>query len=165
MITVIVTGSTTGNTDDVADELRELLGAKITPAHTTDPHSLSGCDLLILGASTWDDGVLQDDMDAFLQKLAAANVEIPCAAIFGLGDQIGYSDTFVDGIADIAAALDAKGIRRIGAWPVADYEFTASRAAHGDHFMGLPVDQDNQPGKTTQRLTAWVDQLKRELAG
>lgn len=160
MKSVIVYGSTGGMTEEVADELGELLGAIKLDAADATADDIDGCDLLILGASTWYEGELQEDMADFVEKFTDMDISVVCAAIFGTGDQYGYAETFVDGIEDIALALDAKGIRRIGDWPVKGYEFEASRAQTGDHFKGLVLDLDNEASKTTHRLTSWVEVLK-----
>jgi flavodoxin I len=162
MKTVIVYGSMTGSTEGIAEDLAQAFDAVTVPANDASAASLEGCDLLILGASTWGMGDLQDDMADFLSKLSSMTVSIPMGAVLGLGDQFGYGETFVDGIADMADALEAKGIKRIGDWPVAGYSFSASRAQVGDQFMGLAIDQDNESDKTAGRLAEWVQQLKQE---
>ena len=162
MKTVIVYGSMTGATETVAQNLAtELHGEAFSAVHV-DAKTLEGCDLLILGASTWGMGELQDDMADFLPDFSKLDVSIPFGAVFGLGDQSGYGDTFVDGIADMAAALEAKGIKRIGSWSTEGYEFADSRAVEGDTFTGLALDEDNESDKTAERLAAWAKQLKEE---
>lgn len=163
MKTVIVYSSMTGSTEAVAESLATKLDATAVLASDADASTIEGCDLLILGASTWGCGDLEDGMAAFLPTLKDMAATAPVAAVFGLGDQFGYGDTFVDGIADMAETLEAKGIKRIGDWPVDGYSFDASRAQTGDKFSGLVLDEDNESSKTEERLTAWVEQLKLEM--
>ncbi|MDZ8118156.1 flavodoxin [Pontiella sp. NLcol2] len=160
---VIVYGSMTGNTQAGAEDLAALLGGKAVAAADADAATLAGCDLLVLGASTWGMGELQDDMADFLSGFAAMDVTVSAGAVFGLGDQFGYGDSFVDGIADMAEALKDKGIRLVGRWPTAGYGFSASRAQDGDEFLGLALDQDNEEEKTAGRLRGWAEQIKAEV--
>lgn len=159
MKTIIVYGSETGAVEEVANNLAELLDTTAVSAATTTSKALEGCELLILGASTQGLGDLQDDMAEFLKRFAEMDVNIPLGAVFGLGDAAGYEESFVDGIADMADALEAKGIKRIGDWPCADYTFKASRAQQGDTFKGLVIDQDNEADKTEERLNTWANRL------
>ncbi len=162
MKTVIVYGSMTGNTETVAQNLADKLGATAIAASDADAAALEGCDLLILGASTWGIGDLEDSMADFLSTLADMDVSAANYAVFGLGDAMGYGDSFVDGLADMAAVLEAKSIKRVGNWPTEGYEFGASRGQEGDNFMGLALDEDNESDKTAERLDAWAKQVKEE---
>ena len=51
----------------------------------------------------------------------------------------------------------------VGYWPTIGYEFTASLAVNGDHFLGLALDQINQQGLTEERLDVWLAQILSEL--
>ncbi|MEI6892338.1 MAG: flavodoxin [Pontiella sp.] len=162
MKTVIVYGSMTGTTKTVAETLGAELQATVVAATDADAASLENCDLLILGASTWGMGELQDDMADFLSTFDSLKVSASAGAVFGLGDQFGYADSFVDGIADMAQTLADNGIKRIGNWPNSGYLFSESRALNGDSFSGLPLDEDNESEKTEARISAWAKQLKSE---
>ena len=85
------------------------------------------------------------------------------AAIYGLGDQKKYPDEFVDAIGIIHDALVAAGARVVGRWPIAAYEFAASQAVDGEHFLGLALDQINQPVLTEERIDTWLAQIRPEL--
>ena len=85
------------------------------------------------------------------------------AAIFGLGDQKKYPDEFVDAIGIIHDALVAAGARVVGRWPIDGYEFAASQAVDGDDFLGLALDQINQPVLTEQRIDSWLAQIRPAL--
>ncbi len=163
MKTIIVYGSMTGTTQSVAENLAELLNAKAMAAGDATEESLTGCEFLILGASTWGMGDLQDDMADFLPTLGSMNLMVSKGAIFGLGDQSSYADTFVDGMADMAQALSDKGITRIGDWPNAGFDGIESRALVGDTFCGLPLDEDNESEKTDERLSEWVLKIQTEI--
>ena len=60
-------------------------------------------------------------------------------------------------------AVVARGARPVGYWPTAGYEFNASQAVDGELFLGLALDQINQPVLTEERLDAWLAQIRPEL--
>ncbi|MFV0481543.1 MAG: flavodoxin domain-containing protein, partial [Campylobacteraceae bacterium] len=67
MSIAIVYGSSGGNTEDVAKQIKKKLGKEATliDIARTDADTLNGYDKLILGSSSWYDGELQDDWDSF----------------------------------------------------------------------------------------------------
>lgn len=164
MSIVIVYGSMTGTTEDVAKQIGSAFdAAAVVSAADADGTTFDGCEFLILGASTWGMGDLQDDMAAFLVEFGSMNVSIKSGAVFGLGDQSCYADTYVNGMADMAGAIKAKGIKLLGATSAAGYDHADSLAQTGDQFVGLALDEDNQSDQTAGRIDAWVRQLKAEL--
>ncbi len=108
-------------------------------------------------------GLAQPSWEEFLPQLAAANLAGKVVAVFGLGDQKKYPNEFVDAIGLIHDACAARGARLIGNWPTAGYEFTASQAVDCEHFLGLALDQINQPVLTEERLDCWLAQICPEL--
>jgi len=164
MKTVIVYGSTTGSTEAIAQDIGSAFpGSRVLSVNEAAAEDLQDLDLLILGASTWGMGDLQDDMADFLGTLSGLDINAKAGAVFGLGDQFTYGDTYVDGMADMADALKNKGIKVVGAWLAEEYGHSGSRAQEGNHFAGLALDQDNEPDKTAERIAGWVKQIKAEL--
>jgi flavodoxin I len=160
-------GSDTGNTEAAAKQIHQAFGDEAAePKSIADAtaEELAGYDGLILGTSTWGAGDLQDDWDAALSTLESADLSGKKVAIFGLGDQDGYPDTFVDGIGTLAAAARKAGAQVIGSVPTKGYNFDASTAVEDGAFVGLPLDDDNQSNLTAERITSWVAALKSELA-
>ncbi|HNS22551.1 MAG TPA: flavodoxin [Sedimentisphaerales bacterium] len=159
-------GSATGNTRDAAVKIKAALGdegvtvANIGKATAAD---LNRFDVLILGTSTWGSGDWQDDWAAFRRQIDQVNWSGKCVALFGLGDQYGYADTFVDAMGLLYEAVVAQGAKVIGAWPDLDYEFEASCAHRDGGFVGLALDADNQPDLTETRIRQWVRIVKGEL--
>lgn len=164
MKTIVVYGSTTGSTEAVAQDVAAAFGrAEVIAAGDASADALQDVDLLILGASTWGVGDLQDDMDAFLGQFASMDVSLKVAAVFGLGDAMCYGDSFADGIADMVDALKNKGVKVVGSWSADGYDFGASRALDGDQFSGLALDQENESDQTADRIAGWVEKVKAEL--
>ena len=121
-------------------------------------------DLIILGTSTWYLGELQSDMDNFRAALTDVDLSGKTFALFGLGNQVDYSDYFVDGMGILYNFLKDKGARIIGSWPVDGYDFASqlSLTEDGESFVGLALDEDNQPDETPERIAEWVEQVKSE---
>lgn len=160
-------GSTSGNTAAIARHLATLLTtSKLYPVVQATRADFESCDLLILGSSSWCDEQdrLQDDWNDAFECLRAANLKGKKAALFGVGDQYGYPDAFVDAIKVLHDVVVACGAKVIGKWPDEGYDYRASAAVEGDFFLGLPLDVENQANLTDERLNAWVAQLQREFA-
>merc|ERR1712199_42735 len=66
-------------------------------------------------------------------------------AIFGMGDQAGYSDNYCDAMDELAECFSKQGAEIVGAWPTEGYEHEDSKSVRGDNFVGCPFDEDNQP--------------------
>ena len=81
--------------------------------------------------------------------------------MFGLGDQDGYADNFLDALGIIAKDLIKAGADIKGEWPVDGYEFTKSLGLTpgGKHFYGLGLDEENQANLHDERLNKWFDML------
>ena len=159
-------GSSTGNTEEAAIKIQQELGENITDVINVS--EAEGCDVdkyenLILGASTWGIGDLQDDYEIFLPALEKANLNNKKIAIFGLGDQEAYPDSFVDAIGIIYEAIEAKGCKIVGSIENTGYEFDESKAEIDGKLVGLPIDDDNESNLTNERIKTWTAQLKKEF--
>lgn len=118
---------------------------------------------LILSVPTWFDGELPNYWDEFVPDLEEMDLSSKTIAIFGLGDQVKYSENFVDGIGIMASILRERGAKLVGFTSTKGYNFEASRGVEGDQFMGLAIDYENQGSKNKERVNAWVEELKKEF--
>ena len=66
-------------------------------------------DFLIIGCPTWNIGQLQDDWDNHFLELEAFDLIGKKIAIFGLGDQYGYPESFCDAIGILGRKFIAQG--------------------------------------------------------
>lgn len=167
-------GTDTGRTRLIAKQIAKKLGddadAPVNIGRTTLADFLA-YDALILGSPTLGDGELpglstglnQPSWEEFLPQLAGVDLSGKIVAVYGLGDQKKYPEEFVDAIGIIHDVLVAGGARVVGRWPTSDYEFNASLAVDGDHFLGLALDQINQPVLTEQRVDNWLAQIRPAL--
>ena len=124
-------------------------------------------DLLLLGISTWDFGEIQEDWNEIWDDLATTPVKGKVVALFGLGDQEGYGEWFLDAMGLLHDELKTVGAEFVGYWPNDDsYEFEASKALTEDQsqFVGLALDEDSQYELSDDRIAAWVEQVLVEYS-
>ncbi len=159
-MTAVIYGSTTGNTEAAAGKIAEEFGGGlVVSVSDADAASLNGYDTLIFGTSTWGIGDLQDDWESRLDLLDDIDYAGKTVALFGLGDQEGYPDSFADGIAFLKSRIEKNGGVISGSWSSEGYSFDSSRALEGTEFAGLVLDEDNQSALTESRIKAWVQSL------
>ena len=162
--TVIIYGSTTGNTSTAAETLAgKLSGAVVKEVSAATSKDLSDFDNIILGTSTWGDGELQDDWFGFINTVKNANLAGKTVALFGVGDQFSYSDTYVNGMGEIYNAVKGTGANIIGATSTDGYSFNESAAVVDGKFVGLALDYDNQSDLSEDRISAWVESIAAQL--
>ncbi len=163
-------GSNEGHTEMVAQDIKTEFDdyeAGIVEvfniAHSTVA-DVAAWDYLIFGIPTWDNGKLQDDWDIFLPQMDQLDLTDKKVALFGLGDQYLYSVTFLDAVGVLGRKVRERGGELVGYWPDDGYEIADSAALEDGMFMGLAIDQDNEPEKTAERIEAWVLQVVQEFA-
>merc|ERR1719276_360218 len=83
-------------------------------------------------------------------------------AVFGLGDQISYSENYADASGELHDVFEANGCEMIGYTSQDGYEHEESKAIRNDKFCGLLLDAVNQEEMTESRVKNWVAQLKEE---
>lgn len=116
---------------------------------------------LIFGIPTWDYGELQDDWADIWPDLDELQLSGKVVALYGLGDQIGYPEWFLDAMGYLHQKLLERGATIVGEWPVDGYSFEASRALTDDsqHFVGLALDDENQFELSEARIDTWCRQV------
>ncbi len=155
----------TGTTRKVAKMIKRLFDGEVDlhnvkKATTED---LQRYNAVIFGTPTLGDGELPETLQDFLPTLEAVDFSSKTVALFGLGDQVGYPDEFVDALGILYRKLKKLGAAPIGSWPLDDYEFDKSKAVVDGEFVGLVIDQDNQSDMTEERVEEWVDLVKPAL--
>lgn len=165
----LVYGSTLGRTARAARLLRDELGAgrvqRFGSVASLGPGALRDCDVVLLGCSTWYVGELQDDWAAMLDELGGLDLRGVRVGLFGMGDQLGFPDTYCDALGRLRELLAERGATLdLGLCTADGYAFRASRAQLPDgRLCGLALDDDNQPERTGLRVRRWARQLLREL--
>ena len=162
--TVVIYGSTTGNAASAAQTIAEKLGgATVKEVGSASKSDLTNFDNIILGSSTWGDGELQDDWFGFLPTIKEVGLAGKTVAVFGVGDQFSYSDTYVNAMGELYDAAIAAGANVIGATSADGYSFNESTAVRDGKFVGLALDYDNQGDLSENRIAAWVAQISPSL--
>lgn len=165
MKTIILFGSTTGNTETVANSIAaELDGAKLMDVSTfNNPSEINEYDLIILGISTWGIGELQDDWMDKIDLLGDIDYSNKKVALYGLGDQEGYPDSFVSAMKPLYDKVIISGGNIVGKTSTDGFNFDESEAVVNGEFVGLVIDEDCQPNLTEERISNWVNELKKEI--
>lgn len=159
-------GTYTGVTRSVSEKIAKNLGADKVDVYdiSKDGDKMKHYQKLIIGTSTWSIGELQEDWDAFMPKLEKMDFTGKIVALFGTGDQVGYPDTFLDGMGMLYETFQYRGAKFIGFWPTEGYDFTSPLPLlDHDHFVGLAIDEDNQPELTDGRVAKWCDMIRKDL--
>jgi len=159
-------GSDTGNTETIAEKIIEILDRDIDLINIYDAKAedFTQYNDLILGLSTWHDGELQSDWDTFFMEFSEVDFTNKTIAFFGLGDQYIYADYFIDGVGTIGEVVINNGGKVIGKWSTKGYEHTESKAEIEEGiFLGLALDEDNQPELTDKRIKTWTKQIIEEF--
>jgi len=155
--------SDTGNTRKVAKMIRKLFDEddiELKSIKKVEPADFEKYSAFILGTPTLGEGELPENWDAFLPSLDEMDFSGKTFALFGLGDQEEYGHEFVDGLGILYEKFESLGASFVGFWPLDGYEYEISRAELEGEFVGLVIDQDNQPDLTAGRLETWIAQVK-----
>ncbi len=159
-------GSSTGNCQTIADLLKQEIDQKLTCVYDVafaNPTYLTKYKNLIFGISTWGIAELQEDWSDFLTEIEEIDLKNKKIALYGLGDQKTYADSFVDAMGLLYDFLIKKNCSFVGYWPLDSYSFQSSKAIRNGKFVGLPLDEDMQPEHSMQRIKSWVKMLKTEF--
>lgn len=160
----VIYGSTTGNTERAAELIAEQLGSQAVLHNIADLglESIADYDVCIFGIPTWDFGELQEDWQDIWDDFAQLDLKGKPCALFGLGDQIGYGEWFLDAMGLLYDLLQEAGAQMYGQWSIEGYKFEASKALTEDEqfFVGLALDDDCQFAESDERIASWLLQLK-----
>lgn len=158
-------GSTSGNTQEAAEEIAKKLGVDKSDLHDVSRANtdFSAYDVIIFGSSTLGYGDLQDDWEDYIEKLKSADLAGKKVALFGCGDSASYSDTFCDAVGKIYNTIKDKGCELIGEVSDDEYTYDDSEAFVNGKFVGLLIDNDNESNLTSKRISEWIDSLKKVI--
>ncbi len=161
-------GSDEGNTENIAYRIQQRLGEDtVDVLDIADVTQLEFADYnqIILGIPTWDFGQIQSDWEEFWGDISEVDFSGKTVALFGLGDQFGYGDYFLDAMGMLHDVLVSAGAGIVGHWPTQGYDFDASKAEipGAAKFVGLAIDEDQQEELTARRLDQWCRQIHGEF--
>ena len=164
----IIWGSDSGDTEDTTMTMEGKLTSydlEVINVAEASVEDFRKFDLLILGISTWYDGDLQSDWEDFFPTFEKIDFADKTVAIFGLGDQYGYDEYFIDGVGILAKEILKNGGEVIGHWSTESYEFVKSKALMNENtFYGLALDEGNQYDLSPERIDKWLLSLGLEIS-
>jgi flavodoxin I len=169
--TAIFFGPEKGAVNRVADMIRNLVGpdkVDLIPVKNATAADFLPYEQIIFGISTvgketWDGKPAASDWGKFLPQVSKGDFTGKIVAIYGLGDHITYSASFVDFMGLLARELKKTEARIVGQVPVDEYEFEESAAMFDGKFIGLPLDEDFEPELTPERVKKWIVQLSNDF--
>lgn len=165
--TAIIYSYNTKKTGKVAERIKEAFGdapVEMVNAEEITESMFLSFDQMIMGVPTWFDGELPNYWDEFVPALEDMDLKGKHIALYGLGDQKGYPENFLDGMGLMANILEAQGAKLLGFTSIEGYSFESSQAVRGEQFAGLAIDYENQGSLNKERIAAWVEQLKKEFS-
>jgi flavodoxin II len=161
-------GSSTCYTEMTGEKIRAQLGEDLVDIFNINETPIITAqfyDCIILGIPTWDYGELQEDWEEIWEEINEVDFTDKKVALYGLGDQIGYPEWFLDAMGYLHSKVIARGATPCGYWPVEGYEFEASKALtpDGKMFVGLALDEENEFNKSAERIALWCEQIRLEF--
>ena len=162
MKVTIIFGSTGGTTEEVAQAIAENLSCEtqLIDVANASIDDFKNSENIILGTSTWGEGDLQDDWEDFFENLDNIDFSTKKVALFGLGDQDSYEDTFLDGMGTLYTKVKEKGATIIGdGVDSSGFDFEESTAQIDGAFVGLAIDDDNQSELSELRIKEWTKKI------
>lgn len=168
MKAVLIFGSCTGKTEYVADMIVDALKPEfeieLKEVSSVEPEDFCEFEFAICGIPTWDIGELEYGWQDIYDKIEGNDLSKLTIAMFGLGDQADYADTYQDAMGMLyEKLLECGATGNLGFISTDGHEFEESKAVIEGKFCGLALDEDNQDDLTDDRIKTWANQLKNEL--
>ena len=161
-------GSSTCYTEIVAEKIKNILSDELVDIYNIADEPISTAlfyPYLIFGIPTWDYGELQEDWEEIWDEIDEFDFSQKKVALYGLGDQVGYPEWFLDAMGYLHHKLVKLGAQPVGYWPNQGYQFEQSKAltSNQQHFVGLALDDENQFDLTDDKLEHWCQQIVQEF--
>lgn len=161
-------GSSTCYTQMAAEKIRQQIGTDYVDLHDIAEEPLITAqfyEYLIFGIPTWDYGELQEDWEEIWPELDELDLDGKKVALYGLGDQVGYPEWFLDAMGYLHDKLLERKAQVVGYWPNQGYQFEGSKALTPDqsHFVGLALDEETEFHLSQDRIAAWCTQILNEF--
>uniref|UniRef100_A0A7S4AE90 Flavodoxin-like domain-containing protein n=2 Tax=Pseudo-nitzschia australis TaxID=44445 RepID=A0A7S4AE90_9STRA len=166
-------GTSTGSTEDVADQIKEAFGDDADGPFDVDDlegsvqENFEKYDAIVCGTPTWNTGADTERSgtgwdEIYYTSMSELNIEGKHVAVFGLGDQSSYAENFADATGELHDVFQNLGAKMFGYTSMEGYEHEDSKSIRGDKFCGLLCDAVNQDELSGERVQNWVEQLKVE---
>ena len=165
MKSALIFGSNTGNTGYVAGLIIEALKPEIVletiDVSDIDAETLSTLDFALCGIPTWDVGQLEQGWNEIFERLDEVELDGLTIAMFGLGDQSTYIETYQDAMGILYRKMVERGASGgIGFTETDGHHYQGSLGTVDGMFCGLALDEDSQPELTEERIARWAASVK-----
>ncbi len=169
---ILIYGPEKGSTEKVAQKIAAAIGneqVELVSASKASQEKIEKSKKLIFGCSTigrdsWNGKHVEMGWDSLIFKLEEIDFTGKTVALFGLGNHIFYPENFVDTMGAIGKIVAGQKANLVGEWSTAGYEYTDSQAINANkNFVGLAIDEDNEPELTDERIEKWVKQIKSDF--
>lgn len=150
-------------------------GAAAVEIEDTTLADVTQHDTLIVGSPTWNTGAdTQRSMTAWdewlYDELPKLDLKGKKLAVFGVGDQMGYTFNYCDAVGELYDAFTARGAdATYGRTSTEGYAAVESKALappgageEGARWLGCLFDEVNQSDQSEDRAAKWVAQLREE---
>jgi len=140
---LVIFGSTTGNTETVAEQIEKILqdkGLEVVSKNVVDAKVEElgdGYDIVLFGSSTWGDDEIefQEDFVEYFEELDKAKLKDKKVAVFGCGDSsyehfCGAVDLLEEKMEDLGAKM-----------------------------IGEPLRIDGDPDDSLSEITSWAEEI------
>lgn len=166
-------GTSTGSTEDVADQIKDAFGDDADGPFDIDAlegsvkENFEKFDAIVCGTPTWNTGADTERSgtgwdEIYYTSMPELNIDGKHVAVFGCGDQSSYAENFADATGELHDVLQELGAKMFGYTSQEGYEHEDSKSIRGDQFCGLLCDAVNQDELTGERVQNWVAQLKND---
>jgi len=162
----LIYGSDTGMTEELSSHIESIYDKidEVVEVSEMKGDDWSSHNVFMIGISTWYDGDLVSAWEDYFDEFKTKDFNNRTFCLFGLGDQEGYAEYFIDGVGMLAEVIIENGGTIIGNWSTEGYDYEESKALlDDDTFYGLAIDEDNQDEMTHERIELWIKQLEKEL--
>ena len=102
----------TGNTAQIASTIQEEIGKDMAGIHSmsdVEVGDFAGYQHLVIGVPAWSNGELPSDWEAFFLESDDIDFNGKNVAYFGVDDQTGCPDNFMDAIEILEAEISSLG--------------------------------------------------------
>ena len=162
----LIYGTCTGRTEYIADQILDALKPEIelekVDVYKIKADDLEQWDFILCGIPTWDIGELEYGWADVYESLDGVDLTNTVVAMFGVGDQGTYADTYQDAMGILYKKLLECGAKGgICFTSIESHDFEESLGVIDGMFCGLAIDEDNQEDMTESRIEEWTNALKK----
>ena len=168
MNATIIYGSDTGAPEYVIENyLKDILEIYFeldcVEVNSIEPNIWNTEDLIIIGLSTWYDGILQSDWDDYFDEFKEIDFAGKTVALFGLGDQVDMVNILLMELEFLQKKSLKTEAKLLVTGLVKDMNLKLQKLhLMKTLFMVWLFDEDNQDELSYERVKRWVLQIQKE---